>query len=98
MAGSRCGVLGPQQLIHVVEVFPRLADRARAVVIEDLILVAGDDPAGAQGFNGVDRFAPCLAATIAGFAQILVDAVVIASPATTRFRSGTCRTLLCLVT
>src|SRR5215831_13393868 len=45
------GGIGPQQLNYVVEVFARLGDRARAVVIEDPVLVAGDDPAWVQGFN-----------------------------------------------
>ena len=51
-------VLGAQELLGVVEVLAGLGDRALGVVVELLVLVAGDDVPGRQRLHLVDRLAP----------------------------------------
>src|SRR4026209_934060 len=52
------GLLGPQELLRVVEVLPGLRDRPRGVVVESAVLVTSDEVAGLEGLDLVDRVAP----------------------------------------
>ncbi|HEX4787501.1 MAG TPA: hypothetical protein VH372_03505 [Actinospica sp.] len=64
-----------EQFVHVGEVAAGLPDLAACVVVL-VVLVAGDDPAYTERVDHVDGTAPRVAASVEGFDEVLVDAVV----------------------
>src|SRR5207245_1846605 len=61
-----------QKLIRVVEVLTRLRDDAPGVVVEVLVLVAGNHPAWLEALDDVDRLPPAVATSVCRLPEVLV--------------------------